>query len=89
MACFPLKAHKDRFVRRDTLGTAVRVLVTGPGGFIGHHLVSPVSRLLVRGVDLKGPKFCDSDANEFELLDLRRSAGLHAGNRRDRGDICI
>jgi GDP-D-mannose 3', 5'-epimerase len=51
-----------------------RVLVTGAGGFIGHHLVSFLRKrgYWVRGADLKIPEFCPSDAHEFELLDLRR-----------------
>ena len=51
-----------------------RVLVTGAGGFIGHHLVSHLraNGRWVRGVDLKYSEFRPSDANEFELLDLRR-----------------
>jgi GDP-D-mannose 3',5'-epimerase len=51
-----------------------RVLVTGAGGFIGHHLVSRLKQEghWVRGVDIKLPEFAQSDANEFELLDLRR-----------------
>jgi nucleoside-diphosphate-sugar epimerase len=53
---------------------AERVLVTGAGGFIGHHLVTYLRTrgYWVRGVDLKLPEFGPSDANEFELLDLRR-----------------
>jgi len=49
-------------------------LVTGAGGFIGHHLVSSLiaQGYWVRGVDLKHPEFCSSNASEFELLDLRR-----------------
>ncbi len=53
---------------------AGRVLVTGAGGFIGHHLVeSLVERgYWVRGVDLKHPEFETTRAHEFALLDLRR-----------------
>ena len=51
-----------------------RVLVTGAGGFIGHHLVSYLKErgYWVRGVDIKAPEFEESKADEFELLDLRR-----------------
>jgi GDP-D-mannose 3',5'-epimerase len=51
-----------------------KVLVTGAGGFIGHHLVTYLKNLgyWVRGVDLKHPEYKDSDADQFEVLDLRR-----------------
>lgn len=51
-----------------------RVLVTGAGGFIGHHLVTFLKRqgYWVRGVDVKYPEFTSTDADEFLLLDLRR-----------------
>lgn len=51
-----------------------RVLVTGAGGFIGHHLVTYLKErgYWVRGVDLKLPEFTRTDADEFEQLDLRR-----------------
>jgi GDP-D-mannose 3', 5'-epimerase len=51
-----------------------KVLVTGAGGFIGHHLVSFLRSkgYWVRGVDLKYPEFSPVDADEFEILDLRR-----------------
>ncbi len=51
-----------------------RVMVTGAGGFIGHHLVTELKRqgCWVRGVDLKLPEFAASRADQFELLDLRR-----------------
>jgi GDP-D-mannose 3',5'-epimerase len=50
------------------------VLVTGAGGFIGHHLVKRLKSegLWVRGVDIKEPEYETSAADEFELLDLRR-----------------
>jgi GDP-D-mannose 3', 5'-epimerase len=48
--------------------------VTGAGGFIGHHLVAFLERRgsWVRGVDLKWPEYEPSDADEFDILDLRR-----------------
>jgi nucleoside-diphosphate-sugar epimerase len=51
-----------------------KVLVTGAGGFIGHHLVKYLKALgfWVRGVDLKRPEFEPTCADEFEILDLRR-----------------
>jgi GDP-D-mannose 3',5'-epimerase len=58
-----------------------RICVTGAGGFIGHHLVSRLKAdgYWVRGVDLKYPEYTDVDADEFEILDLRRfDAALQA-----------
>jgi nucleoside-diphosphate-sugar epimerase len=51
-----------------------RILVTGAGGFIGHHLVNRLKDegYWVRGVDVKTPDYEPSRADEFELLDLRR-----------------
>jgi GDP-D-mannose 3', 5'-epimerase len=51
-----------------------RVLVTGAGGFIGHHLVTflRAKGYWVRGVDIKLPEYTEIDADEFEVLDLRR-----------------
>ncbi|GJE18451.1 NAD-dependent epimerase/dehydratase family protein [Methylobacterium marchantiae] len=50
-----------------------RVLVTGAGGFIGHHLVKFLKAKghWVRGVDIKSPEYEASEADEFQLLDLR------------------
>src|SRR5688500_15285925 len=54
--------------------SGVRVLVTGAGGFIGHHLVTFLKEqgYWVRGVDLKRPEYAPTAADEFQLLDLRR-----------------
>ena len=54
--------------------SADRVLVTGAGGFIGHHLVNYLKDkgYWVRGVDIKEPEYEPTRADEFELLDLRR-----------------
>jgi nucleoside-diphosphate-sugar epimerase len=56
------------------MDSRTKVAVTGAGGFIGHHLVTYLKQLgyWVRGVDLKYPEFSTTDADEFELLDLRR-----------------
>jgi GDP-D-mannose 3',5'-epimerase len=54
--------------------THPRVLVTGAGGFIGHHLVTSLKQrgYWVRGVDIARPEYTDVDADEFEVRDLRR-----------------
>jgi len=51
-----------------------RILVTGAGGFIGHHLVKRLKHdgHWVRGADLKFPEYEDSTADQFEIRDLRR-----------------
>ncbi|HEV2917795.1 MAG TPA: NAD-dependent epimerase/dehydratase family protein [Actinomycetota bacterium] len=48
-------------------------LVTGAGGFIGHHLVKYLQGLgyEVRGADIKAPEYEETTAEEFELVDLR------------------
>src|SRR5581483_3199163 len=53
--------------------TQSRVLVTGAGGFIGHHLVTFLKQkgYWVRGVDIKLPEYAPTDADEFAQLDLR------------------
>ncbi len=51
-----------------------KVLVTGAGGFIGHHLARYLKKkgFFVRGADIVYPQFSDlSDFDEFNILDLR------------------
>jgi GDP-D-mannose 3',5'-epimerase len=59
------------------------VLVTGAGGFIGHHLVSYLKAegFLVRGIDIKLPEYDRSQADEFLRLDLRQSDNCHAATQ--------
>lgn len=49
------------------------IVVTGAGGFIGHHLVKHLvaEGHLVRGVDISRPAYEPTAAQEFEILDLR------------------
>src|SRR3954468_12848234 len=49
-----------------------RILVTGAGGFIGHHLVKRLKAdgHWVRGVDIKQPEYEATVADEFMLRDL-------------------
>ena len=51
----------------------MRIVVTGAGGFIGHHLVNRLKAEShwVRGVDIKPPEFAASAADEFLIGDLR------------------
>lgn len=56
------------------MSNRTRVVVTGAGGFIGHHLVNRLKAEghWVRGIDVKAPEYEASRADEFELLDLRK-----------------
>jgi len=64
-------AHADREAPAVT-----RILVTGAGGFIGHHLVSYLKRRgdWVRGADVVLPQYARTDADEFLEIDLRDDA---------------
>ncbi len=48
-------------------------LVCGAGGFIGSHLVKRLKKegFWVRGIDLKYPKFSETQADDFVIGDLR------------------
>ncbi len=61
-----------------------RVLVTGAGGFIGHHLVNYLKQqgYCVRGVDVKHPEYAATAADDFEVLDLRRWDNCLQATRR-------
>lgn len=50
-----------------------KILVSGAGGFIGHHLAKFLKKrgYWVRGVDIKHPAFEPTAADDFKLLDLR------------------
>jgi nucleoside-diphosphate-sugar epimerase len=65
------------------MSTRQRVLVTGAGGFIGHHLVKRLKAegCWVRAVDTKLPEYEASAADEFEVLDLRRYESALLGTR--------
>ena len=51
----------------------MNIVVTGAGGFVGHHLVSKLKELghAVRGVDIVEPAYEATRADDFALLDLR------------------
>lgn len=50
-----------------------KILVCGAGGFVGSHLVRFLKEkgYWVRGVDIKYPKYSETLADEFLILDLR------------------
>jgi nucleoside-diphosphate-sugar epimerase len=64
--------------------TGDRVLVSGAGGFIGWHLTRYLKKqgYWVRGVDIKKPAFAPTDADEFEILDLRYHYNCAVATRR-------
>ena len=60
-----------------------RILVTGAGGFIGHHLVKRLKHdgCWVRGADLKEPEYEHSTADDFQVADLRILENCLAASR--------
>jgi nucleoside-diphosphate-sugar epimerase len=60
-----------------------RILVTGAGGFIGHHLINMLKSdgHWVRGVDLNKPQYEPTQSDEFNILDLRRWENCLAATR--------
>ncbi len=66
-----------------------RILVTGAGGFIGHHLVRRLKAdgYWVRGVDIKQPEFEPSAADEFAILDLRYDNNCLQATREDIDEV--
>jgi GDP-D-mannose 3',5'-epimerase len=77
-----LQARKER-VKEGRVDKSIRVLVTGAGGFIGHHLTKYLVErgYWVRGVDIKEPEFEPVVANEFETRDLREWKNCLAATR--------
>jgi nucleoside-diphosphate-sugar epimerase len=55
------------------MSTKKTALVTGAGGFIGHHLVNYLvtKGYKVRGADIKRPEYGGSAAHDFVVADLR------------------
>lgn len=66
-----------------------RIVVTGAGGFIGHHLVKRLKTegCWVRGVDIKVPEYESTAADEFELLDLRKFDNCLLATRGGVGQV--
>src|SRR5437764_2188475 len=67
------KRLRHRREEYQGMASLTRVLVTGAGGFIGHHLTKYLveRNYWVRGVDIKEPEYEPTAADEFQLLDLR------------------
>ena len=65
------------------MNSAQKVLVTGAGGFIGHHLVTRLKQAghWVRGVDIKKPEYAPTDADDFMVRDLREPENARVATR--------
>jgi nucleoside-diphosphate-sugar epimerase len=66
-----------------------RALITGAGGFIGHHLASALvaQGQHVIGIDRKHPEFEPSAASEFVIHDLRESNDELRARFQDIDDV--
>jgi nucleoside-diphosphate-sugar epimerase len=66
-----------------------RILVTGAGGFIGHHLIKRLKAEgnWVRGVDVKLSEYESSAADEFEVADLRKYDNCLQATRGGIGQV--
>ena len=66
-----------------------KALVTGAGGFIGHHLVKYLKSrgFWVRGADIRKPRYEPSPADEFVLVDLRQPEDCHRALVLSRSDV--
>jgi GDP-D-mannose 3',5'-epimerase len=71
------------------MGMQKRVLVTGAGGFIGHHLVKRLKSdgHWVRGVDIKYPEYEGSASDAFEVLDLRKAENCLLATRGGMDEV--
>ena len=65
------------------MNSAKKILVTGAGGFIGHHLVTCLKQAghWVRGVDIKQPEYAPTDADDFMVRDLREPENARIATR--------
>jgi nucleoside-diphosphate-sugar epimerase len=80
---------RQRRKENNLMTTRKRILVTGAGGFIGHHLVKRLKAdgYWVRGVDIKHSEYEVSPADEFEILDLRRWDSCLMATRGDIDEV--
>lgn len=64
-----------------------RALVCGAGGFIGGHLVKKLKAegYWVRGADIKEHEFATTQADDFQLLDLRQEENCQRALSLDSG----
>jgi GDP-D-mannose 3', 5'-epimerase len=70
-------------VRSEDERMSKRALVTGAGGFIGHHMVKYLKQAgyWVRGVDIEEPEYEQTSADDFQLLDLRELQNCNTATR--------